>query len=774
MRPALRSLLAGALNAAFLLSGATSACGQTEPVRAPVAVTVNSVDRGVRLVLVRTGDVLIARSDIDALGLTAVIAALAPPPGPYVSLNALKPALTYVFELAKAALAITVQPQYLPVSSVDLRTVNAYPISRVPSAFLNYGLVTAHNERGDLATEIGSTLGAGVASATFNVIDDQYRATNVNWTFEDPAKLSQFVAGDAYVDLGDLGGSSNFRGLTFQRDFGLNPYLNSRLVSRTLTGYVATPSTADLYVNGRLVTQLQLAPGAFNLTNVPQLTGVNNAQVVIRDAFGNVQTVSQTFYQGLRVLPRGVDDFAYSAGEPVDGAGKSTGPISLAGRYSRGVSDFATLGGGLEASHDLVNGGPAVALPTRAGEFDLLGRFSSGDGSGGSAGELLYNYTSRALSIGFGCQLQSPHYADISLAPAADRDLSNLFASLGFTIARQGISLHVSSSDDRDQGRVTGYGAQTTVALTRELSLWLDYEHQRGVATARSDFYTTLLLPLGRQSETLASVSNDASSAAGSTTYSIERSARPDVPLGFDVSVTQGDGQGANLEQATYETTFGTYTARRTEFNGISTAQLNAAGAIVYADGRLIPSRPVTESYVVADSGGISGVPVFANGVRIGETNKAGLLVIPDVFPYYQNAISIDTAKQALDLTFDTPEKNVAPAYLSAAVVRFNGMRTQSFVGRVAIIVDGKPQVPQYGVLTIFLPGGKTVTSELGDDGAFYFSNVPPGPHAAHVENTADCDLTVVIPNTKDFYVRLGTLSCTANVSPSPSPSPRS
>jgi hypothetical protein len=126
-----------------------------------------------------------------------------------------------------------------------------------------------------------------------------------------------------------------------------------------------------------------------------------------------------------------------------------------------------------------------------------------------------------------------------------------------------------------------------------------------------------------------------------------------------------------------------------------------------------------------------------------------------------------------LDTTFADAQKAVAPGYLSAGIARFRAERTQSFVGSVSLLVAGTPHVPSFGTLTVSLPDGASASSELGDDGAFYFANLPLGPHPAHVDAPAGiCDLTVVVPITKDPYVRLGRLTCT--VAPSPSPSSQS
>ncbi|HEY8298496.1 MAG TPA: fimbria/pilus outer membrane usher protein [Candidatus Baltobacteraceae bacterium] len=740
------------------LVGATAIPTQAQQgIRAILTVKVNSVDDGLYTVFVDSSDVEIAQADLKDLGLSKAVAAHAVASGIYVSLNALKPDVTWRIDTKTLTLSITVDPKLLAASSFDIRSGQQVPVTRTKSAFINYGALLTQGQSGRLSTQFGSTLGAGVASATFNDVAGIYRATNLNWTIDNEHTLRRSVIGDSFVNFGDLTGGGIVRGVTIERNFGLDPFVN-RFVTHALTGYVATPSTADVYVNGSLVQQLQLPPGSFNIQNLPLVAGANNAQVVIRDAFGNVQTLSQSFYQGLQLLNKGQTDYTYTAGDPQDGLGHSLGAAGLAGSYSLGVNDHVTVGGRIQSAARLVNAGPTVAISTRAGEFDLLGFASSANGQSGSAAEFLYNYSTPRVYFNIGVQLESASYANLFQPAAQDHALSSETVSLGLPIGRRVLAFNLTHAHDRDLGEETGYGALTTIPLAKALSLSIDYQRTQAAAGFnRTDVYTALNFPIGQQS--YGSITNDASAAGGSVNVQASRPAFPDQPLGYNLSITRGNNPQLQAV-AQYDGPVGIYTLNRTDFAGNASTYFNAAGAIVFADHHILLSRPLQGGYVVVSAAGPTGLPVDVNGRYVGKTNRGGLLVVPEVQEYYPNHIALDTGRAPIGEQYSTTERNVEAAHFAAALATFDAHRTQSFLGTVNLASTNK--APQYGMLTVDLGSGQQATSNIGEAGEFYLENLAPGPHPATVKYAGGaCGFTLVIPETSLTYVKLGVQTCT-------------
>jgi outer membrane usher protein len=56
---------------------------------------------------------------------------------------------------------------------------------------------------------------------------------------------------------------------------------------------------------------------------------------------------------------------------------------------------------------------------------------------------------------------------------------------------------------------------------------------------------------------------------------------------------------------------------------------------------------------------------------------------------------------------------------------------------------------------------GRPYDSPLGRNGEFYVENVPEGRHPALVEfQQGQCRFMMEVPETRDAYVRLGTVRC--------------
>jgi outer membrane usher protein len=71
------------------------------------------------------------------------------------------------------------------------------------------------------------------------------------------------------------------------------------------SGTATVPSTVDVFVNNSLVTSSQLPPGPFVIDRLPTMSGTGDVSVVVRDALGREQVVTQTFYSSTTLLAGG-------------------------------------------------------------------------------------------------------------------------------------------------------------------------------------------------------------------------------------------------------------------------------------------------------------------------------------------------------------------------------------------------------------------------------------------------------------------------------------
>src|SRR5262249_48894294 len=163
------------------------------------------------------------------------------------------------------------------------------------------------------------------------------------------------------------------------------------------------PSTAEVYVNDRLVRTEALAPGQFDLTRLPVATGRSDARVVVRDAFGGEREFSGAYYLTTSALARGLQEYSYAVGVERTNFGLENwtygSPTAIA-RHRVGVTDSVTLGGRLEAASALVSGGPTLTARTPAGEVELAFAVSRAHGVDGQAASAAYAFVGRHLSLG--------------------------------------------------------------------------------------------------------------------------------------------------------------------------------------------------------------------------------------------------------------------------------------------------------------------------------------------------------------------------------------
>jgi outer membrane usher protein len=144
----------------------------------------------------------------------------------------------------------------------------------------------------------------------------------------------------------------------------------------------------------------------------------------------------------------------------------------------------------------------------------------------------------------------------------------------------------------------------------------------------------------------------------------------------------------------------------------------------------------------------------------MGRTNRWGDLLVPDLFPYVENRLSITDSDLPLNYTIQTAARTLAPPYRGGAVILFPAAQVHVFQGRVVIADGDKRMSPAYGTMTVNLSGA-TIQSPLSADGDFYFENLAPGTYQATVESDAgSCRFNLQIQKATTLTTSIGTIEC--------------
>ena len=739
--------------------------------RAMLRLIVNEVDKGEVMVLVRGVDVLMSPVDLEQSGVRGV------PSGrrearegqAWVSLTSLAPTVTYRLDENRLALLLHVAPEVLGTTTVLDLQPGAPPgltFRSDPAAFLNYGATTVNFDTFTAAAELGISVSGGLflTTVTRNENGDLVRGlTSV--TIDDRERLLRWVVGDFAANAGGLGGGAVLGGLSFSREFSINPYLVT-FPTVGLAGTVTTPSTADIFVNGHLVRSEALAPGGFQLRNLPVYAGAGTARVIVRDAFGREQELVSPYYFTTSILARGVHEFSYNLGFRRDNVATDSGDyhrLSFLGRHRYGVTDVVTVGGRLEADTDLVSGGGSLTARIPIGEVELAVAGSRKGDQGGGAASLGYTYVARPVSLGGIVRVQSDHYATLSLPAWADRANLEAQAFVGVQMGpRVNVTAQYTYADLRDRGLEERVALLASIRLTDRATLFLNGAHSRSRLLGESnEAFVGVSYFLG--AATTASASWEQHGRRGRDglgTVEVQKSLPVGTGFGFRVRGAAGEDVQQGLADVQYQGPWGRYEAgyENTDGHGITTASV--AGGIMAIGGSVFATRPIYDSFGLIRVPGLADVRGYVNNQDIGATDSRGDLPVPNLLAYYGNRIAIADTDIPLTHSVGAVERTVAPGLRGGALIAFPVQRIQSLSGRVVVERGGATHVPAYGDLRVEA-GGAPVGSPIGRDGEFYLENLPPGRHRATIQEPGGtCVFTLEAPAAGPWLVDLGTLVC--------------
>ena len=744
-------------------AGAPSHTPETE--RAFLNLTINGIDAGQVLAVVKpSGDVLVPLAPLAGAGLHVSVPTTNVDGTPYVSLRALAPQTAFSFDQRALSLDVTAQTSQLTAQTLNLEYGAPPDIthSTAPSAFFNYALNWVNYKQLSEFSELGVSSRGNLYYSGFSFQPNgSFVRGLTNATFDNPAHMKRWIVGDSFASGGLLGGNTFIGGVTVQRDFGLNPYF-IQYPGVAISGQALTPSTAQVYVNGHLVSTQPVAPGRFDITNIPVVAGGGNAQVVVRDAFGRTQTLTSNYYYATSVLGRGISDYSYSLGSQRSDVGTASfdyGPAVFVGQERVGITNWFTGGGRLDAASGLVSGGPTAAFRLGHGQLGMQAAMSADKGGGGGAGELDYSYENRFVTYGGSLVAVSPHYATASLPSTANRTTSLATVFTGFQVGvNASVQLSYTASQMRDTGRENIAALTGSVHLTRKLDLLVNADDTfTGVTGSTRQYFLGVTYQLGP--ETLATISGQGGTGGAGTGVALNRS----LPLGTGYGYLLSHGTGSEITDEDYvqaQTSFGFYQASYLGEHGSSQSDLLASGGLVDAGDGVMITRPVDDGFAVIEVPGLRGVRGYYNNQIVGKTDGRGRLLVPNVLSYYGNKVEISDQDVPIDYSIESTEETVSPPYRGGVLARFPVQRVAAVTGEVVVGDHPSSVIPSFAQLRVAV-NGKRQVSELNADGRFYIEDVSPGRYTAQVDYPdGSCEFSLVVPKLHGAVTELGRVPC--------------
>jgi outer membrane usher protein len=738
--------------------------------RAFLNFTVNGIACGIVVAIVRPSDVLLQPRDLEKAGLNLdKVRRITIGKETFVSLAALAPAFAYKFNQRTLAIAVTASASSFNPTSLDL-TAGA-PKDMVfqsnPAGFLNYSVTTSNFDSLSGFFEGGVSLDQLLfySGLVLDNTSDLIRGlTNVTW--DDRKDMRRLTLGDIALNAPVLGGGPFIGGLTLQKNFSLDPYF-IHFPTQSISGSVTSPSTAYVYRNGVLIRQVRLAPGQFNLSQIPGLSGVSNTQVVIRNAFGGSQVINAPFYAGATLLRPGLSSYQYSVGELRNNVGTTSweyGPLALSANHDLGLTSWFTPGYRLEATGELISGGPefTIGLPFGIAQLALAASADSHQGSGAAA-SFFYQYISPGIGADMQFQWMSPHYANLSLPPTLDRPIIQENSSISYNYGKLALGLQHIYSRERDAtgGDSVLHQILATLffTLSERLSLSVTLGHALpGNELPANEAFVGLSYYLGNTTTAMVSYTHQQSES--SAVGSLQKGLPYGPGYGYLLQA-QGGSNGSQQQAAMfqYQTNKGYYEGDYYHLGDQDSGSLTAAGGIIAIGQRVFLTRPVQNGFALVRVPGVRHVECEWSNQPVGTTDKNGDCLYPNLLPYYGNQIGIDERDIPLNYSVGATQKVVAVPYRGGTVIKFPVHKIHQIIGKLTVIAGSKKIIPADGQIT--LDSKPKEVSPIGDGGEFYFEDVPIGTFRALVEyKGGTCSFDLVVPRFEEPLHNMGNITC--------------
>ncbi|WP_256080822.1 fimbria/pilus outer membrane usher protein [Massilia sp. YIM B04103] len=695
------------------------------------------------------------------------------------------PGLRYDYDTVRQRLHLQLADALRPPFALDARGRRpSAPASVTPGLLLNYDAYAQLGRERRLAifNEWRYFSGAGAVSSSglWNAsgVERNYIRLDSYWLREDETTMRSLQVGD-FVS-GSLSWSRALRmgGVQWRRNFDLRPDLLTYPVA-SLGGSAVVPGVLQLYVNGVQQYSAEVPSGPFVVRQIAGLNGAGQATVVTRDAAGRAISATLPLYVDTRMLSEGLSDYALELGALRRGYGSRSFGYALpaaSASWRHGLLPSLTVEAHGEAGGRLVNGGGGLlwrlgqagvlsaalagsyhsrALPAAPGSLGsaqdgvaaangaqaagagtapgqtgggaplaaaaLAGAPGTEDGAarrGGGQLALGYQYLGRRFSFDLLSVRASRGYADLGSAQGtpvlrgSDRMALNLALS-----SHQSLSLAYTGA--RPSAQPAARIAALSYSLSMGNGIYLGVSAFRDLKdrAVRGLFFN---LSYSFDNRINAAASSGRQNGVRSKLFSLTRA--PDFGGGFGWALQKGsiDRSAVDQAQVQYLGDAGQVSLLTQGRAGQRGTSLGASGALVAMDGTVVAARQVGSGFALVSTG-VAGVPVVHENREIGHTGRSGYLLVPNLLPYAQNRLAIDTGGLAADVRVRRARAEVAPRRLAGVLAAFPVERY-----RAATVVvqqaDGTPMpvgTPvrhvQSGAETVIGYDGMTFIDELGE-----------------------------------------------------------
>ncbi|QPF72641.1 fimbrial biogenesis outer membrane usher protein [Roseateles sp. DAIF2] len=595
------------------------------------------------------------------------------------------------------------------------------------------------------------------------------------WTLDRPQNMTRLRIGDTVGQPGAWGRALRLGGVQWGTDFALRPgFLSFPLP--TLRGETALPSTLDVYVNNSQRLQGRLQAGAFDISDLPLITGQGEIRTVVRDLLGREQVIVQPYYVSPALLKPGLRAWSLELGRLREDYGTHSnryGAALLSATERRGISESFTreLRAELQRSQQTLgatgiwlwprlgtaNGSLALSRSQQRGRGWLLAA-----GLDRQARDWSGSLQFQRVSAGFAQagDMRSPDA--ITGAPPSRREDArwNLSAAVGTSWAGHALGLSYVRQDDR-------LLAQPTKLLSlnwgRDLGGW-GYLSLVALRDLAGNGATTIALAwnhaLGeRSSAGIALTRNRAPPESGGDSQQLQVQVQQNPPLGRGLGyqlLAESGQQRRQMVQSYWQ-------GERFVFNGgvarlgrQTEARAGLSGGLAWMDGSVYTSRRIDGGFVVVQVADYPGIGVLHDNHEVARTDARGRAFIGGLRGYQSNRVAINATDLPYDAELEILELRLIPAARSAALIEFPVTRSRSASFRL-VDATGAP-LPPGSELQV---QGQSRLFVVGLDGRAFVGGLAPGANRVRARwPEGQCSVILQLPSDTAELPELGQLRC--------------
>jgi outer membrane usher protein len=446
-----------------------------------------------------------------------------------------------------------------------------------------------------------------------------------------------------------------------------------------MSGSAAVPSTVDVLVNGNLATSNEVAPGPFEVPQLPVISGEGTITMTLTNAQGGQVTVTQPFYGASTLLAKGLQTFAGQAGMVRRNWGQLSndyGKMAGEAYYRRGLSQTFTVEATTETTPGVFmggGGGAATLWHWALVNFDMAA--SGGSAGGGELYSAGLQHQGRVFDMGGSASVASSGYRDVAAMNGSPIPRKQISFFSGLTLRHYGslgvAYAAVSESPSPVQVPNAFIGPLQSHVVTANYSQqfhrvsFYATEFRDLDAAGSSGLQVGLTVPLGRRSSV---------SVGGSSTGAVQVQAQQGAitigDWGYQGYVSAGDGTQA-FGTVQYKSPVGLFSAGVANSAGQTTVRLESQGAVSLVDRGLFPSNMIYDSFAIVDTAPVEHVHVYQENRDVGTTDKSGRLLVPDMRSFEVNQVGIEAKDVPADADLAQDKRIFRPQDRSGVVIRF-------------------------------------------------------------------------------------------------------